>query len=179
MLTSSQWSLRPFAATTTEPPATLRPSVTAPDRPRIGTKRLLLVLGGAMCVLCVVFGGTIVKQHRAFSEYRSATLETGPLPWDSADVAPDECVRFAVDWGMACPGLGTWCENESPRVVERCMQSRDRTQYCAALGDAPSRTDFGYDECARLREPLDGRHAQKAHKKFCAAAYRAVAQSCR
>jgi hypothetical protein len=153
--------------------------VTTVDRPRLSTKRLLLVLGGAMAVLCVVFGGAIVRQHRAFTEYHRVTVEAATLPWETATMEPDECVRFAVDWAMECPGLGTWCENEAPRLVGRCMASRDRTAYCAALGDAPARTDFGYAECATLRVPLDGRHAQKAHKKFCASAYRAVAQTCK
>jgi hypothetical protein len=153
--------------------------VSTDDKPRLSTKRLLLVLGGAMAVLCVVFGGAIVKQHRAFTEYRRTTVEETTLPWDAGAVEPDECVRFAVDWAMACPGLGTWCENEAPQLVGRCMASRDRTAYCSALGDAAARTDFGYESCATLREPLDGRHAQKSHKKFCAAAYRAVAQSCK
>lgn len=150
-----------------------------PSRPRLSTRRLLLVIGGGTSVLCVIFGATIVRQHRAFSEYRRATLESGPMPWETAAMEPAACVGVAVEWAMACPGLGTWCENEAPRLVTNCMASRDRTEYCAEVGDAPARTDFGFDACVQMRETVGGRQAQRSHKKFCAAAYRAVAEACR
>ena len=92
---------------------------------------------------------------------------------------PEACVSFATEWAMACPGLGTWCESEAPRLVMQCMASRDRTLFCTATGDATGSTEFGYDDCARLREDVDGTYAKRSHKKFCGAAFRAVAEHCR
>ena len=129
--------------------------------------------------MCVIFGVAIVRQHDAFQRYRAATLEAGPLPWAGEAMEPEACVSFATEWAMACPGLGTWCESEAPRLVMQCMASRDRTLFCTATGDATGSTEFGYDDCARLREDVDGTYAKRSHKKFCGAAFRAVAEHCR
>jgi hypothetical protein len=150
----------------------------AADR-RPSTRRLLLVLGAIVAVVCVAFGLAIVRQQRAFAEYRAATLESGPMPWTSTPMTPDDCVRYAVDWAMACPGLGTWCESEAPRVVGNCMAAQDRATYCAELGVAGGSTEFGYAQCTEMRAALEGQYAQRGHKKFCAAGYRAVAEHCR
>jgi hypothetical protein len=153
--------------------------VDAPAERRPTTRRVLLVLGAIVVAVCVAFGVAIVRQQRDFAEYRAATLEAGPLPWDSTPMTPDACVGFAVDWAMACPGLGTWCESEAPRVVGRCMAAQDRQVFCTEAADTVASTGFGVAECVAMRERIDGQYAQRGHKKFCAAAYRAVAEHCR
>lgn len=140
---------------------------------------MLLVLGLVVAAVCVAFSVAIVRQQRSFEEYRVATLESGPLPWADTPMTPDECVGFAVDWAMACPGLGTWCESEAPRVVGRCMAAQDRREFCTTNADALASTGYGVQECVTMRERIDGQYAQRGHKKFCAAAYRSVAEHCR
>lgn len=136
------------------------------------------MIGAVVVVLCAAFGVAIVRQHGAFQDYRGVTVREGHMPWDARELDPEACVRFAVDWAMACPGLGTWCENEAPRLVSTCMAAHDRSAYCVAQGDAVGSTEFGYAACTAMREDVEGRHAQRSHKKFCAAGYRAIAAHC-
>lgn len=150
-----------------------------PDAPRSGTRRLLLVIAAIVALMCVAFGYAIVQQQGSFRAYRTATLETVTPPWRTERLEPEACVRFAIDWGMACPGLGTWCESEAPRLVTECMASHDRSAYCQSLGETVGSTEFGYADCTRLRAEVTGKHTQRSHKKFCAAGYRAIAQHCR
>ncbi len=153
-------------------------AVDGPARvPRVNARRLVVGIAAAIVVLAVVFGTTTLRQQARYREYREATLAR--VPWAAAAIEPEACVTFAVDWAMACPGLGSWCESEAPRLVTQCMQHGERAAYCDALGDAVASTDFGVTQCERMREHVEGRHLQRAHKKFCAAAVRAVAEHCR
>lgn len=153
-------------------------AVDGPARvPRRSARRLLIGIAAAVVVLAVVFGVTTLRQQVRYREYREATLASPP--WRREALPPEACVAFAVDWAMACPGLGSWCENEAPRLVTECMQHGDRSAYCDALGDAVASTDFGVTQCEQMRAGVDGRHLQRAHKKFCAGAVRAVAEHCR
>ncbi|MBK6917265.1 MAG: hypothetical protein IPH07_07690 [Deltaproteobacteria bacterium] len=147
--------------------------------PRRSARRLLLGLAVVVVALSAVFGVTTVRQQRRFRDYREQTLADAVVPWTSAELGPEACVAFGVEWAMGCPGLGTWCENEAPVVVGRCMASRDRSGWCRAKGDALFSTDFGVKDCEQLRASVDGKYAQRAHKKFCAAAQRALAEHCR
>lgn len=157
-------------------PAVDVPAPTA-ERPR--TRRLLLGVGALVLLLCVVFGVTVMRQYTEYKEYRAATLEAGPLPWTQRSMSVEECVRFSVDWAMACPGVESWCAGEAPRLTRACLGSADRSEVCRSLGDEVASTHFGYAECEALREPIEGRYTKRGHKKFCAASYRAVAEHCR
>ena len=134
---------------------------------------------GIIVVLSVVFGVTVMRQKAQFQEYRAATLEQQPLPWTQAAMTVDECVEFTVDWAMACPGVESWCFNEAPTLTRQCLESQDRSEACAALGDTVASTKFGYAECEQLRGSVEGRYTKRNHKKFCASSYRAVAEFCR
>lgn len=153
------------------------PAPVAPAAPR--TRGLLLGVGAAVVLLCVVFGVVVMRQQAEYREYRAATLEAGPLPWTERTMTVEECVGFTVDWAMACPGVESWCANEAPRITRACMESTDRHAVCEAFGDAVASTSFGYAECEAMREPVEGRYTKRNHKKFCAASYRAVAEHCR
>lgn len=130
-------------------------------------------------VLCVIFGATVIRQKTQFQEYRAATLGSGDLPWTRAPMTVEQCVAFTVDWAMACPGVESWCSNEAPQLTRECLGSQDRHETCEALGDTVASTHFGYAECERMRESVEGRYTKRSHKKFCAASYRAVAEFCR
>jgi hypothetical protein len=153
------------------------PTTNTTTRPR--TRGLLLGVGALVVLLCVVFGVTVLRQQASYREYRAATLEAGPLPWTQRAMSMEECVTFAVDWGMACPGVESWCANEAPRLTRECMESADRREVCEQLGDSVASTHFGYAECEALREPVEGRYTKRGHKKLCASSYRAVAEHCR
>jgi len=149
-----------------------------PDRAQAG--RVLLVIAAALAMLTVVFGTSVLRNRAVFVEYRDATIdnEARPLPWKIEAVAPARCVELAVDWAMKCPGMETWCSNEAPQVALDCMASSDRKDYCQELGEDFRDTHFGVDACLKLRESIEGTHAKRHHKVFCAAAYRAVAAHC-
>ena len=129
--------------------------------------------------LCVAFGVTVLRQKAQFEEYRHATLDGRTMPWTQGEMSVDECVGFTVDWAMGCPGVESWCSSHAPRLTLQCLDSIDRDAACSQLGDKVADTHYGYAECERLRESVDGRYAKRHHKKFCAASYRAVAQHCR
>lgn len=140
---------------------------------------LLILIGVVMLVLSVVFGVRTLQQRAQFREYKQATVDLDAMPWNEVPMAVDACVETTVTWGMECTGLESWCLNETPRLTMACMASEDRGDFCAAQGDAVLSTHFGYAECEALRDRVDGRYTKRAHKKFCAAAYRAVAEHCR
>ncbi len=132
-----------------------------------------------MLLLSGVFGYTTLRQRASFRDYKQATTSPDMLPWNDGVVSVDECVSHTVQWGMECPGLESWCLNETPRLTLECLASADRSAYCTEQGDAVSSTSFGYGACESLRDALEGRYIKRAHKKFCAASYRAVAEHCR
>lgn len=139
----------------------------------------MLVVLGVVVVLSVIFGVTVMRQKAQYQDYRATTLEQGPMPWEQAPMTVAQCVEFTVDWAMACPGVSSWCSNESPRLTRACLQSQDRRPDCEALGDTVASTHFGYAECEALRESVEGRYTKRSHKAFCASSYRAVAEFCR
>ena len=152
----------------------------APAEPRPRRKgRLILVIAAIVLLLCVVFGVTVVRQKAQFEEYRAATLDGRAMPWEDGEQSIEECVAFTVEWAMSCPGVESWCSGHAPRLTLECLRSADRHEACEALGEDVSSTHFGYAECERMRESVEGRYAKRSHKKFCAAAYRAVAEHCR
>jgi hypothetical protein len=149
------------------------------DPTRPSTRKLLAVIGGIVLVLCGVFGYTIVRHRASFDAYVERTLVPGQMPWDARELSVDECAEFGTTWGMQCTGLESWCLAEAPRVTRMCMEAADRTEACRELGDAVETNRFGYHECEALREDVEGRYIKRGHKKYCAASYRAVAESCR
>ena len=155
-------------------PSTPLPADPAARSPR----KLLAIIGGSVAVLAGVFGYMTVKHRDDYLEYRAATIESGEHAWDARRMSIEECVASATDWGLACPGLESWCLGDAPRVTLMCLQSADRTDECAALGEQVRTNRLGYHECEALRENVEGRYKKRGHKKYCAANYRAVAEYC-
>ncbi len=150
------------------------------EDPRPSFGPILLIIGGIMVVLTVVFGFTVIRSSRQFSEYRRATLldPDHPPRWETETISVDECIDEAIEWGMACPAVASWCQAEIPPLVRACLGSADRTPYCAEAGEEVMSTRFGYHECEARREGVDGKYARRGHKKYCALSYRAVAGYC-
>lgn len=150
----------------------------SPDPTRRSSRRLLAIIGGVVAVLAGVFGYMTLKHRNDYREYRERTIESGALPWDTQPFSVAECVEHATDWGLACPGLESWCLGDAPRVTLMCLQSAERTHECAAFGEDVRTNHFGYEACEALREDVQGRYKKRGHKKYCAANYRAVAEYC-
>lgn len=150
------------------------------EEPRPSFGPILLIIGGIMVVLTVVFGFTVIRNSRQFSEYRTATLldPDHPPRWETQTLSVDECIDEAISWGMECPGVASWCQAEIPPVMRTCLESSDRTAYCEEVGDEVMSTRFGYHECEERREDVEGKYARRGHKKYCALSYRAVAGHC-
>ena len=140
---------------------------------------LLLGIGAALVVLSAVFGWRTLQQRAEYRQYKAQTVDDAELPWAQGEVDVDTCVQWTTGWGMECSGMESWCLGETPRLTLACLASSDRSAFCAEAGDAVKSTHFGYAECEAMREGVQGRHLQRAHKKYCAAVYRAVAEHCR
>ncbi len=145
----------------------------------VRARGLLIGLGLAMVVLSGVFGWRTLQQRQQYRDYKDATVDPADLPWSEGNTDVQTCVSWTVEWGMACTGLESWCLNEAPRLTLECLSSSDRTAYCEEVGDAVSSTRFGYAQCEAMREQVEGRYLKRAHKKYCASVYRAVAEHCR
>ncbi len=145
---------------------------------RRSSRKLLAIIGGSVAVLAGAFGYVTVKHRDDYRAYRVATVESGSHAWDERRMSIEECVAHATDWGLACPGVESWCLGDAPRVTLMCLQSADRTAECAELGDEVRTNRLGYHECEAMREDVEGRYKKRGHKKYCAANYRAVAEFC-
>ena len=66
-----------------------------------------------------------------------------------------------------------------PDVIGACLDTQDRGEYCASVGDEVLSTRFGFDECAERYDAIEGRYARRFAKKHCAAIYRVIAGRCR
>jgi hypothetical protein len=141
-----------------------------------------LVIFVAVVGLTVTFGVTSIRSSREFTEYRERTLghERADAPWNKTEMSVDDCITFAIDWATECPGIQSWCEAEVPNVARACLESRDRREFCEEVGDRILTTGFGFHECEARREKVElEKYARRWHKKYCARAYRAVADHCR
>lgn len=150
---------------------------TAPELgKRASTTRVLLVLGGAALLLTVVFGAMLMRHRASYRAYVDRTLAPSQHP--PRGVSVPDCVAYAVDWAMHCPGIESWCANEAPQVARACFAATDLAAYCKTQSDAFATTSFGVEACTEARASLDGTYARRSHKKFCASVYRSLAERC-
>jgi len=154
----------------------------APDdeaRRRIGV-RVLLALGVALAVLMVVFGQATTKNYERYDAYHKATLDdpANPPRWQTEALSVDGCVDEVLDWVEACPGVSSWCEGALPDVMGACLDSQDRSAYCAEVGDAILTTHFGFEQCAARYDAIEGHYTRRYAKKHCALMYRTIAGRC-
>jgi hypothetical protein len=84
---------------------------------------------------------------------------------------PEQCVDEVVRHAATCEAMKSMCEATAPQWMEACLHGRDRTSYCASLGDATMSTSFGFAACKE-------RHVDRRTKKACASAYRSIAAHC-
>lgn len=155
------------------------PEVDAERRRRIGI-RVLLVLAVAVAGLMAVFGRTTSRSYKEFDAYQSATLKdpNNPPRWQVETLTVDECVDEVLDWIEACPGVSSWCEGSLLEVMNQCLVTADRSEYCDSVREETLSTRFGYHECAARYDQIDKHYARRSAKKHCAALYRVIAGHC-
>lgn len=148
-------------------------------RQRIGV-RVLVILGVVLTLLMIVFGRTTAKGYDEFEAYRGATLEDpdNPPRWTTEVLDVDGCVDEVLVWIEACPGVSSWCEGSLPDVMNQCLASQDRSDYCDSVGDAVMTTRFGFEECSARYDKIDERFARRYAKKHCSLIYRVIAGYC-
>lgn len=143
--------------------------------PRPSAARVLGILGILVALFTLVFGVSIDRQRRMYREYVEQTRSVRAPGGRSIET----CITDTVDWAMGCPGVEIWCANEAPQVARECFAPDALAAYCHVQGDRVAQTAFGVDECATARASVEGKYAQRAHKKYCASIFRALAEACR
>jgi hypothetical protein len=130
--------------------------------------------------LTVAFGWTTWQAHAAFRQYRDATLHDreNPPRWTAQVYDLEACVGEAMAWVAACPGLPSWCDAALSEPLNLCLDSQDRKELCAQLGDSVLSTRFGFTTCKARYESIEDTYQRRAAKKACAAAHRVVAEFC-
>lgn len=88
-----------------------------------------------------------------------------------AQLTAEQCVDATLSWAAGCQAMKSLCDASAQLIAHRCLDGRDRSTYCAGLGEAIYDTKFGYKEC-------QARGVTRTTKKTCAAAYRAIAAHC-
>lgn len=151
----------------------------AERRRRLGV-RALLVIGLVLSVVMVAFGMMTSRNYNEFAAYQKATLDNTEHPprWRTEVVDVEGCVDEVLAWVEACPGVSSWCEGTLPSVMDECLRTRDRHEYCEQVGDTVLSTRFGYAECAERYDSIPGKYARRAAKKHCSVLYRAIAGHC-
>ena len=91
-----------------------------------------------------------------------------------AALSVDACVDEVLEWHLnRCTGMSALCDRSVGRMMEQCLDARDRTGYCSHVDTLDTATtSFGYADCdARAK-------ANRDVKKQCGTAYRAIAYYC-
>jgi hypothetical protein len=132
-----------------------------------------LVLG-ATFLMSTALGVFLFAQYSATLSYVKSTLEepTTAFPWDSSAFEPEECIDYAMGWAADCDGIKSMCDMYVDQVMNRCLLSTDRAEYCEALGDRGMTTEFGAQECfARGTQ-------RNVDAEACSLAYRHIDSFC-
>ena len=131
---------------------------------------------GARVILTLfVIGGVlgVVAFWRFTRSDRFIQTSLAEVQGRAAQLTPEGCVGWAVDWAGRCQAMKALCEGSVPRMVEACLIRADRHAYCASLGDTYRATSFGVTQCRARRSSKNG-----LGKKACALSYGAIARYC-
>ena len=136
--------------------------------------------GGSWVILALFAGSILIGVVSYYQFMRSEELlhkDFAEMRTRGAQYAVEQCVDEVLLWHTTCEAMGVLCDKSVGRMMEMCLDGRDRTSYCASLDLTESHTSgYGYKECAER-----GMHAGKQKrkkKKVCGTAYRAVAYHC-
>lgn len=141
----------------------------APDARRGPRHRGALIALGAVVALAGV-GVFLVHRYEASEVAIAAALNE--MKQRGQSLEPEGCVDETLAWNARCTAMKSLCDASVPRVMLACLGAKDRSEYCANLGDRSSDTGFGYAECK-------ARGLQRSAKKMCALTYRAIDGFCK
>jgi hypothetical protein len=128
-----------------------------------------MVVGGvllASTVLGVVATSGYLRSEESLTVARAAFGEIG------SELSPGGCLERVLTWRASCDAMKSLCDASSYRMMESCLLAKDRSTYCAEVGEATSHTSFGNEDCKSRGLDRDGR-------KACAACYRAIDAHCK
>lgn len=148
---------------------------TAPAPIRDDGNRSTWIVLAAITIGAIGLGFFLLYRYSEVLGYVKRTLEEPAAPhgWTLTPYSPEECVDAAMAWASDCVGIKTMCDMYVERVVEECLGSQDRLQYCLTLGDTTGSTEFGVPEC-RARGVL-----RDVDKESCSISYRSIDQFCK
>ncbi len=138
-----------------------------------------LLVGGLM-ILAVPFGYSVVAEYRAYATYVRETVRDRDTPpaWQTRLFTPADCVNATLDWMEGCPGMEDFCRGTVPHLMNECLASQDRDQWCVDNGGQIKKTSFGYQICEARREAKGDLERTRLRKQRCALALRALAEFC-
>lgn len=127
-----------------------------------------LVIGVLLLVATVV---GVLSYWRFIVSDRHLRADIARMERRGASIGVEQCIDEVVRWAGRCKAMKSLCDAEAPRLADVCLAARDRSAYCAQLGDRHRETSFGFKEC-------QARKVTRKTKKACATAYRAIANHC-
>ena len=138
------------------------------------------VLVGGLMILAIPFGYSVVADYRAYAKYVRETVRERdtPPPWQARPFTPADCVNASLDWMEGCPGMEDFCRGTVPHLMNECLASQDRDQWCVDNGGQIKKTSFGYQICEARREAKGDLERSRLRKQRCALALRALAEFC-
>ena len=136
--------------------------------------------GGTWVIGALLLGSVLIGVISYVQFMRSETLlhkDFEAMRGRGAELAVEQCVDEVLVWHQTCGAMGVLCDKSVGRMMEMCLDGRDRSNYCTTLDLTDAHTSgYGYKECEER-----GMHAGKQKrkkKKVCGTAYRAVAYHC-
>lgn len=89
------------------------------------------------------------------------------------DLSVPGCVDATMDWWKECSAMSELCDRSVGRIMEQCLDGRDRTDFCARTDTtANANSGFGFAACEELSA------GNRKVRKHCGTAYRAIAYYC-
>lgn len=137
-----------------------------------GMKSGLWVVG---IVMVFATGLAIFASYRFRSSEQYLTQAHDEFAERGEALTVSECVNSVLEWRHECEAMKSLCDSNVERMVTACIEARDRSGYCASVGDSISDSHFSAAACAD--HGID--RSEREPWKFCGMAYRAVDFHCR
>lgn len=143
----------------------------AAERQRGGADPALRWVLGAIAAASLLLGGFSYARYRqAEVELRGALVN---LRQQGAQLDAEGCIEAGLQWTRRCNALLDLCNASVSRVVNACLQARDRRAECRSFGRSLEDARVVFRRCAK-----HGAEGRRGHKN-CVEAYRMLAATCR
>ena len=131
--------------------------------------RLVFVLG-TIAFLAVLLGVLAFASYSRSEVVLQETFQT--FDRKGLTLEAEQCVDEALKWNTQCAAMKSLCDQAVPMVTHHCLQAKDRSAYCQALGEEHHKAQWTFQKC---QEHAGSRRA----KNLCTDAYRALATFCK